>query len=48
MKLYCCNLSDYEHSVSESTGTPRYIILFSLCCPKDDWENGIIKYKGIK
>lgn len=46
-ELYCCNLSDYWHSVSEVKGSKsRYIILFSMCCDKDDWETGKIKFKG--
>jgi hypothetical protein len=46
-ELYCCNLSDYPHYVTTTEGSkPRYIILFSMCCNKDDWETGKIKFKG--
>ena len=46
-ELYCCNLSDYYHYVTTVEGSkPRYIILFSMCCDKDDWETGKIKFKG--
>ena len=46
-ELYCCNLSDYWHNVTKVEGDkPRYIILFSICCPPDEWEDNIIHYKN--
>ena len=46
-ELYVCNLSDYKHSVSIVRGNkPRHILLFSICCPAEDWESGNVKYIG--
>lgn len=48
-ELHAYNVSDYVHAVSKVKGNvPRYILLFSICCPRDDWENHIISVNNFK
>lgn len=43
--LHCYLASDFEHYVTEVKGnTPRIMWMFGAYVPKEDWENGIIKY----
>lgn len=43
--LHCYLASDFEHYVTEVKGnTPRILWMFGAYVPKDDWENGKIKY----
>jgi hypothetical protein len=43
--LHCYLASDFEHYVTEVKGnTPRILWMFGAYVPKDDWENGTIKY----
>jgi hypothetical protein len=43
--LHCYLASDFEHYVTEVKGnTPRIMWMFGAYVPKEDWENGTIKY----
>lgn len=43
--LHCYLASDFEHYVTEVKGnTPRILWMFGAYVPKEDWENGKIKY----
>jgi hypothetical protein len=43
--LHCYLASDYEHYVTEVKGnTSRVLWMFGAYVPKEDWENGDIKY----
>lgn len=43
--LHCYLASDFEHYVTEAKGsTPRIMWMFGAYVPKEDWENGTIKY----
>jgi hypothetical protein len=43
--LHCYLASDFEHYVTEVKGnTPRILWMFGAYVPKEDWENGTIKY----
>lgn len=43
--LHCYLASDFEHYVTEVKGnTPRILWMFGAYVPKQDWENGEIKY----
>lgn len=43
--LHCYLASDYEHYVTEVKGNyPRILWMYGAYVPKEDWENGTIKY----
>lgn len=43
--LHCYLASDFEHYVTEVKGNiPRIMWMFGAYVPKEDWENGTIKY----
>jgi hypothetical protein len=43
--LHCYLASDFEHYVTEIKGnTPRILWMFGAYVPKQDWEDGKIKY----
>lgn len=44
-ELHAYNVSEFKHGVSSVAGR-RFIVLFSMCVPYGEWEDGLIKYEG--
>lgn len=43
-ELHAYNVSDYYHTVSKvKSDKPRYILLFSMCCPREHWDSSLIR-----
>jgi hypothetical protein len=45
-ELHCYEVNQHTHAVTKVEGkTPRYILIFSMQVPYEDWENGDISIK---
>jgi len=46
--LHCYNVTEFSHAVTEVKGSkPRFIFIFSMQVPYDDWEKGLINYETL-